>query len=98
MQHGAAFCKMLSDSDGRHDFEYNSVNAAFGLLTGLNNVVGRKVSEVIPGIHESNPDFFTIYQRVALTGRPVRETCRNSFNFRDVSARANFSGLARRKT
>jgi two-component system cell cycle sensor histidine kinase/response regulator CckA len=73
MQQGAAFCKMLSDGDGRHDFEYKSVNAAFELLTGLNNVVGRRVSEVIPGIHESNPDFFTIYQRVALTGRP--ETC-----------------------
>ena len=72
MQQGAAFCKMSFDGDEPQDFEYKSVNPAFGLLTGLNNVVGRNVSEVVPGIRESDPALFTMYGRVALTGKPER--------------------------
>ncbi|MBM2831735.1 MAG: domain S-box-containing protein, partial [Dehalococcoidia bacterium] len=37
---------------------------------GLKDVVGRKVTEVIPGIKESNPELFEIYGRVAATGLP----------------------------
>jgi PAS domain S-box-containing protein len=70
MHQGAAFCKMLFRDGEPHDFVYKSVNAAFELLTGLHNVVGRKVSEVIPRIREAKPDFFTIYGRVVLTGTP----------------------------
>ena len=39
-------------------------------LTGLTDVAGKKVSEVIPGIAESNPELFEIYGRVARTGIP----------------------------
>ena len=46
------------------------MNGAFETLTGLKNVVGKKVSEVIPGIRESDPELFEIYGRVALTGVP----------------------------
>ena len=35
-------------------------------------MVGRKVSEVIPGIRESDPELIEIYSRVALTGMPER--------------------------
>ena len=52
------------------DFIYLEVNSAFENLTGLKNVVGKKVSEVIPGIRESYPILFEIYGRVALTGEP----------------------------
>jgi two-component system cell cycle sensor histidine kinase/response regulator CckA len=72
MEQGAAFCQLLFDGDEPQDFEYKSVNAAFKLLIGLNDVVGRRCSEVIPGIRESNPDLFTIYKRVALTGSPEK--------------------------
>jgi signal transduction histidine kinase/ActR/RegA family two-component response regulator len=41
-------------------------------LTGLTNVVGKKVTEVIPGIRETNPELFDIYGRVASTGNPER--------------------------
>ena len=59
-------------NDTPQDFIYLHVNAAFETLTGLKNVVGKKVSEVIPGIQESDPGLIEIYGRVALTGKPER--------------------------
>ncbi|MBI5577954.1 MAG: PAS domain S-box protein [Deltaproteobacteria bacterium] len=71
MLNGFAYCKMLLDDQGRPvDFVYLDVNQAFTRLTGLKNVVGRKVSDVIPGIRELSPELFEIYGRVALTGKP----------------------------
>ncbi len=73
MTEGFAYCKMVYDSSGRPvDFIYIDVNRAFGKITGLVNVVGKKVTEVIPGIKESNPELFDIYSRVALTGQSER--------------------------
>lgn len=73
MQDGLAYCKMLFDDNGHpEDFVYLNVNAAFERLTGLKNVVGKKVTEVIPGIKESHPELFDIYGRVALTGKAER--------------------------
>ena len=72
MLSGYAYCKMIYDDGSPRDFIYLEVNSAFEKLTGLKNVVGKKVSEVIPGIHESNPELLQIYGRVALTGRPER--------------------------
>ncbi len=70
MLEGFAYCRMLFEDDRPQDFIYLEVNSAFEELTGLKNVVGRRVTEVIPGIQESNPELFEIYGRVALTGRP----------------------------
>jgi two-component system cell cycle sensor histidine kinase/response regulator CckA len=71
MLEGFAHCRMLYDEHGREeDFVSLDVNAAFGRLTGLENVVGRKASEVLPGIRESSPEVFEIYGRVARTGIP----------------------------
>ena len=72
MLSGLAYCKMTFDKDVPIDFTYLEVNGAFERLTGLKNVVGKRVSEVIPGLRESNPEFFEIYGRVALTGKPER--------------------------
>ena len=73
MLEGFAYCKVLFDDHGRPiDFIYLSVNNAFGELTGLKNVVGKKVTEVIPGIRESQPELLEIYGRVALTGKPEK--------------------------
>ncbi len=70
MLNGFAYCKMLFEDNAPRDFIYLEVNAAFEKLTGLKNVVGKKVSEVIPGIGKSHPELFEIYGRVAVTGRP----------------------------
>ncbi len=70
MLNGLAYCRMLFNDGRPEDFIFLGVNAAFERLTGLKDVVGRKVSEVIPGIHQSDPGLFEIYGRVALSGVP----------------------------
>ena len=69
---GFAYCKMLFEHDRPQDFIYLAVNRVFDELTGLKDVVGKKVTEVIPGIRESNPELFEIYGRVSVTGRSER--------------------------
>jgi PAS domain S-box-containing protein len=72
MLEGFAYCKMFFEDGKPQDFIYLDVNDAFERLTGLKNVVGKKVSEVIPGIRESHPELLEIYGRVALTGNPEK--------------------------
>ncbi|HMK54665.1 MAG TPA: PAS domain S-box protein, partial [Methanobacteriaceae archaeon] len=67
---GLAYCKMFFKNNEPSDFIYLDVNKSFKTLTGLKDVVGKKVTEVIPGIKESDPELFEIYGRVALTGEP----------------------------
>jgi PAS domain S-box-containing protein len=69
---GFAYCRMLFEDGKPLDFVYLAVNAAFERHTGLKNVVGKKVTEVIPGIRESDPRLFEMYGRVAKTGQPER--------------------------
>ncbi len=72
MLNGLAYCQMLVEPGQPLDFIYLKVNKSFEALTGLEDVVGKRVSEVIPGIRESDPELLEIYGRVALTGRPER--------------------------
>ncbi len=72
MLEGYAYCKMIFTDGKPVDFTYITVNSAFEKLTGLKDVVGKNVTEIIPGIRESNPELFEIYGRVALTGQPAR--------------------------
>jgi two-component system cell cycle sensor histidine kinase/response regulator CckA len=70
MLEGYAYCRMIFEHDHPHDFIYLDVNRAFEQLTGLKNVLGKRVTEVIPGIRETNPELFEVYGRVASTGKP----------------------------
>jgi diguanylate cyclase (GGDEF)-like protein/PAS domain S-box-containing protein len=73
MLEGFAYCRMLFDDRGRPiDFVYLDVNGAFGKLTGLDDVVGKRFTELIPGGADSQPELFERYARVALTGEPER--------------------------
>jgi PAS domain S-box-containing protein len=72
MLNGYAYCKMHFEQGQPADFTYLNVNRAFETLTGLKGVVNRRVSDVIPGMRESNPELFEIYGRVASTGIPER--------------------------
>ncbi len=67
---GYAYCQMLYEDDAPADFVYLDVNSAFERLTGLKGAVGRRVSEIIPGIRQDNPELFEIYGRVAQSGQP----------------------------
>jgi PAS domain S-box-containing protein len=70
MLNGYAYCQMLYDDGQPNDFIYLNVNKVFETLTGLRNVEGKRVTELIPGIRESDNNLFEIYGRVALTGIP----------------------------
>ncbi|TAN47353.1 MAG: PAS domain S-box protein [Rhodospirillales bacterium] len=70
MLNGLAYCKMLYDDGKPTDFIYLSVNQGFERLTGRLNVEGKLVSEVIPGIRESDPRLFEIYGKVARGAPP----------------------------
>ncbi|HLF26003.1 MAG TPA: response regulator [Anaerolineae bacterium] len=71
MLDGFAYCRMVYDDQGTPvDFIYLDVNNAFSKLTGLKNVIGKKVTEVLPSIREVHPELFEIYGRVARTGQP----------------------------
>jgi CheY-like chemotaxis protein len=69
---GYAHCRMLFEQDRPQDVILLSVNNAFKNLTGLKDVVGKKISEVISGIRESNPELFEVCGRVSLSGIPEK--------------------------
>ncbi|HEY3381222.1 MAG TPA: PAS domain S-box protein [Vicinamibacterales bacterium] len=72
MVEGFAYCRMLFEDGRPQDFVYLAVNDAFETLTGLKGVAGKRVSDVIPGIRETDPALFERYARVASTGQPER--------------------------
>jgi PAS domain S-box-containing protein len=75
MLNGYAYCQMYFEQGRPVDFIFLNVNEAFGDLTGLKEVIGKKVSEAIPGIRESDPEFLEMCGRVALTGISERAEC-----------------------
>lgn len=71
MLEGFAYCRMIYDGEGRpSDWVYLSVNRAFGQLTGLYGIEGKRVLEAIPDIRTLTPELFDMYGRVAQTGVP----------------------------
>ena len=72
MNEGFAYCRMLFTDGQPHDFVYLAVNPMFTTLTGLQDVTGKRATEVMPGIRDSDPEIFEIYGRVTSTGKPER--------------------------
>ena len=71
MLEGFAYCRMIYDAEGKPvDWVYLEVNGAFGRLTGLEDITGKRVREVIPDIRTLTPELFDTYGRVASTGKP----------------------------
>jgi diguanylate cyclase (GGDEF)-like protein/PAS domain S-box-containing protein len=69
---GVALCRMHFDGESPVDFTYLYTNPAFHQQTGLGPVVGRRVTEVIPAIRETDGALFEIYGRVARGGPPEK--------------------------
>ena len=72
MSHGFALHEIVCDENGAPaDYVFLGVNSMFEALTGLRreDVVGRRVRDVIPGIEDI---WIQRYGRVALTGEPAR--------------------------
>jgi PAS domain S-box-containing protein len=72
MTEGVAYFQMLFKDGELEDAIYLEVNTAWEKLTGLHNVIGRRISEVIPGSVDTNSEFFQRAIRVSLTGQPER--------------------------
>ncbi len=70
MRNGYAYCQIIYEKGDAVDFIHEEVNKGYEQLTGLKNVVGRKITEVLPGILESNPEFLEKHFRVVETGIP----------------------------
>ena len=72
MAEGVVYLRLLFENGEPRDAIYLAVNPAWEKMTGLKNVVGRKMSEVVPGFRETRPEPFERVSRVAVTGRSER--------------------------
>ena len=72
MLEGYAYCRMIFDQGEPVDFIYLDVNPAFERLTGLVDVIGKRVSTLNPGFREDNAELLATYGRVAAGGAPEK--------------------------
>ena len=71
MQDAFAYHKVLFDEKGKPvDYIFLEINGAFEKFTGLKGekIIGRKVTEVFPGIEKDPADLIGTYGKVAITG------------------------------
>jgi PAS domain S-box-containing protein len=72
MLDGFTYCEMVfNEKNEPTDFVYLEVNSAFEKMTGLKkeNIINRRVTQIIPGIEKVNPELFEIYGRVSSSGK-----------------------------
>src|SRR5450432_361992 len=72
MLSGFAYCKCIFVDGKLLDFTYLAVNDEYELQTGLKNLTGRNLSEIMPGLLESDVEYALRISRVALTGIPEK--------------------------
>lgn len=71
---GFAYHRVVYEAGRPVDYVFLEVNAAFERMTGLrrDDIIGKRVTEVLPGIERGDFDWIGTYGRVATTGEPVR--------------------------
>ena len=72
MTEAYAYHRMIFENGEPTDYIFLSVNESFERMTGLKDIIGKRVTEVIPGVRESDPELFAIYARVASVGIPEK--------------------------
>ena len=75
MMNGYAYHKTIFDEDEKPvNYVFLEVNKAFERLTGLkrDEIIGKKVTEVLPGIENDPADWIGVYGMVAVSGKPIR--------------------------
>ncbi|HUJ84280.1 MAG TPA: PAS domain S-box protein, partial [Candidatus Acidoferrales bacterium] len=75
MLDGFAYHKIVVNKAGRPiDYVFLEINHAFEKMTGLKReqIIGKKVTEVLPGIEKDPADWIGVYGKVAITGEPVQ--------------------------
>lgn len=73
---GFAYQKIILDKKRKPvDFEYVEVNSSFEQLLGLKakDIIGKRVTKVIPGFRKKQKNWIEFYGRVAMTGKSA--TC-----------------------
>lgn len=68
MAEGFAHCQMIYELNNPIDFIYLKVNKAFETLTGLINVEGKHISEILLNHKDENPELFYLYDKVSKSG------------------------------
>ena len=68
MREAIAYCEMVYENDKPVDFIYRTVNQRFSEFSGLYDVIGKRVSELIPGFIEDHTEELEAYHRVIKTG------------------------------
>lgn len=74
MTNGFAFHRIITDKSGKPiDYIFLHANKAFEKLTGLprKKLLGRKVTEILPGIEKDPADWIGKYGQVAISGKPI---------------------------
>ena len=74
MSEGFAYHRVVLDARGKPcDYLFLEVNDAFERLTGLKgkDIIGKRVTEALPGIEKDQADWIGKYGKVAMTGRPA---------------------------
>ena len=70
MLDAVSYCKVIYDEQNNvADFVYLEVNNSFERLTGLKDVIGKKVTDVLPGIVEMAEELYGTFLRVSLSGK-----------------------------
>jgi len=72
LNEGVAYHRIITNAEGKPiDYVYLGVNHAFRTLTGIGDqeIVGKRLTELFPGIAEKEPYWVERFGRVALTGR-----------------------------
>jgi PAS domain S-box-containing protein len=72
---GLAYCKMVLDNTGKPlDYIFLEVNSSFEALAGLprDHIIGKKLTEVRPGIEGLSFDWIGVFGKVAATGKSTR--------------------------
>ncbi|QUI23726.1 EAL domain-containing protein [Vallitalea pronyensis] len=68
---GYAYQKIMTDQNGQPvDYEYLEINDIYAKLIGLHRdkIIGKRVSEVLPGLLEESFDWVSFFGKVALEG------------------------------
>ncbi len=73
MLNGFSYQQIILEDGKPVDYVFLAVNDAFEKQTGLRmrDIVGKRVTEVLPGIEKDPADWIGVYGKVALTGQPV---------------------------
>lgn len=74
MSEGFAYHRVVLDARGKPcDYLFLEVSDAFERLTGLKgkDIIGKRVTEALPGIEKDPADWIGKYGKVAMTGKPA---------------------------